>query len=400
MKQVYKVAAGYGTISEYADLAAFEVDVGATHSNGDFYYDLSVQSYQVYCNGTWISQAAFNSWLASPSFSSVPTLPVQALGTFFAGPVTGPDAAPGFRTITSTDISAAETDPVFASWRASAINLTAGYLAGSAMTTATGNAIYGASAGVALVDGTNNLAAGTGCLSGLISGSGNIGIGYQAGTLETGSNTLYLGNILQISQANERAYSMMYGTFSGSAASLVGQTLRVNGSLICGGGLATSATEGFLYVPSCAGMPAGTPTGQTGTIPLIYDRTNSLLYLYNSSSWNLVGGGGGFTIFEADGQIETPIAKTYYIMLYTKCAGSINNITYQTGANSLTFGVFINGVGVTSLTGLTASSVQATVSATGTDTFTAGQPITIVVSAISAPAPTDFAFSVQYTRTA
>lgn len=59
------------------------------------------------------------------------------------------------------------------------------------------------------------------------------------------------------------------------------------GSVIIGdsaAALATSATGGFLYIPTCAGPPSGTPTAATGTVPLIYDSTNNQLYIY-SSGW-------------------------------------------------------------------------------------------------------------------
>ncbi len=46
-------------------------------------------------------------------------------------------------------------------------------------------------------------------------------------------------------------------------------------------GIATNATDGFLYITSCAGAPSGTPTAFTNRIPIIYDRTNNFLYVYN-----------------------------------------------------------------------------------------------------------------------
>jgi len=47
--------------------------------------------------------------------------------------------------------------------------------------------------------------------------------------------------------------------------------------------IATDATDGFLYIPSCAGTPTGTPTTKTGRVPLVYDSTNHILYLYDGS---------------------------------------------------------------------------------------------------------------------
>ena len=47
--------------------------------------------------------------------------------------------------------------------------------------------------------------------------------------------------------------------------------------------LATNATDGFLYIPTCAGTPTGTPTAQTGTVAMVFDTTNNKLYIYDGS---------------------------------------------------------------------------------------------------------------------
>lgn len=47
--------------------------------------------------------------------------------------------------------------------------------------------------------------------------------------------------------------------------------------------LATTATAGFLGIPSCAGPPTGVPASiPTGQIPLCYDSTNDQLYIYRA----------------------------------------------------------------------------------------------------------------------
>ncbi len=53
--------------------------------------------------------------------------------------------------------------------------------------------------------------------------------------------------------------------------------------------LATAATDGFLYVPTCAGTPTGTPTTQTGTAPIIVDTTNHKLYFFSGGTWRDAG---------------------------------------------------------------------------------------------------------------
>lgn len=59
-------------------------------------------------------------------------------------------------------------------------------------------------------------------------------------------------------------------------------TLSIGGSLVLGtAALSTSATNGFLYITSCAGTPTGVPTAYTGRVPLQYDSTNNKLYIYD-----------------------------------------------------------------------------------------------------------------------
>jgi hypothetical protein len=53
--------------------------------------------------------------------------------------------------------------------------------------------------------------------------------------------------------------------------------------------LATNATNGFLYVPACAGTPTGTPTSNTGTAPIVVDTTNNKLYFYSGGAWRDAG---------------------------------------------------------------------------------------------------------------
>lgn len=53
--------------------------------------------------------------------------------------------------------------------------------------------------------------------------------------------------------------------------------------------LATTATNGFLYVPTCAGVPTGVPTAVTGLAPIVIDTTNNKLYFYSGGSWRDAG---------------------------------------------------------------------------------------------------------------
>jgi len=67
-------------------------------------------------------------------------------------------------------------------------------------------------------------------------------------------------------------------------------TIPTTGGCVVGtAALATNATDGFLYVPTCAGTPTGTPTAQTGTVPIVVDTTNNKLYFYSGAAWRDAG---------------------------------------------------------------------------------------------------------------
>lgn len=64
-------------------------------------------------------------------------------------------------------------------------------------------------------------------------------------------------------------------------------TITGNGGLVVGPqvALATNATDGFLYVPSSAGAPTGTPTAYTGKVPIEVDDTNNKIWAYVGGAW-------------------------------------------------------------------------------------------------------------------
>lgn len=48
--------------------------------------------------------------------------------------------------------------------------------------------------------------------------------------------------------------------------------------------LSTSATDGFPYFPTCAGIPIGVPTVIAGTAAVVIDITNNKMYFYSTSA--------------------------------------------------------------------------------------------------------------------
>jgi len=74
--------------------------------------------------------------------------------------------------------------------------------------------------------------------------------------------------------------------YAGSSSSASTQLFKITGkgSVVCNSAaIATNATDGFLYVPSCAGTPTGTPTTNTGSIATVYDTSANKIWFYNGS---------------------------------------------------------------------------------------------------------------------
>jgi len=63
-------------------------------------------------------------------------------------------------------------------------------------------------------------------------------------------------------------------------------TLSASGNVSIGTGiLNTKATDGFLYITSCAGEPSGIPTTITDRVPLVVDTKNRNLTMYLDGAW-------------------------------------------------------------------------------------------------------------------
>lgn len=83
--------------------------------------------------------------------------------------------------------------------------------------------------------------------------------------------------------AGSEVGDLAFLTQSGGTAAT--QKMRISGlgNVVLGNeaALATNATNGFAYIPTCAGTPTGVPTAYTGKVAMVFDTTNSKLYIYN-----------------------------------------------------------------------------------------------------------------------
>jgi hypothetical protein len=173
---------------------------------------------------------------------------------------------------------------------------------------------YGFSVDSSLTGATNNY----GFYSNIASGSNRWNF-YAAGTADNyfagnvGIGTASPGTKLTVSSGTNAGISVTDGTVTtiiynstGGVAS-IGTTsnhpvnffsnnaarmqITAAGNIVAGASaaLATTATDGFLYVPTCAGTPTGTPTAITGMAPIVVDTTNNKLYFYSTGQWRDAG---------------------------------------------------------------------------------------------------------------
>lgn len=141
----------------------------------------------------------------------------------------------------------------------------------------------------------------------LILGSGDLTTTPTGNTFRgpSGSGTNIIGGDLTITSGNGTGTggsgSIIFQTASagttGSTANSMTKRLSVDkpGNVIVGstaGSLATTATDGFLYIPSMAGVPTGSATAYTGTVAMVVDTSSGAgagrLYIRVGSTWRYV----------------------------------------------------------------------------------------------------------------
>lgn len=129
--------------------------------------------------------------------------------------------------------------------------------------------------------------------------SGQLGIGVApsyrldvlgSGTISGRFKTTGAINALFLEDSGTTAGSLYVGSsgneFRVVTGSNVALAIDVNRSTTVGPAtLATTATDGFFYIPGCAGVPTGVPTAKAGRIPMAVDTTNNRFYMYVNSAW-------------------------------------------------------------------------------------------------------------------
>jgi hypothetical protein len=105
---------------------------------------------------------------------------------------------------------------------------------------------------------------------------------------DSGGSSLYLTNNSGNAQMFLTSGNNVAGAYDAAVSYLTSKVV-VYGSLAVNNGgsaLTTTATTGFLYIPTCAGPPTGVPVAVAGAVPLVYDTANSQLNVYRGGVWH------------------------------------------------------------------------------------------------------------------
>lgn len=137
---------------------------------------------------------------------------------------------------------------------------------------------HGASSSIALLRTQGTSSSYTGTVAGTI-GSLNA-VGYNSSTFAVGASIQFVSTDTWTGSANG-TYINFRTTPTGSATTQDSGHIAASGSWAAGtGSLATNATKGFLYIPTCAGVPTGVPESISGRIPLVADTSGGKVYAY------------------------------------------------------------------------------------------------------------------------
>ena len=141
----------------------------------------------------------------------------------------------------------------------------------------------GTGAGYNVGSTNNNTMIGYRAGYGVTSGQGNIFLGARTATssgVTTGSHNVVIGNDPVIGNVSNNIIIT-----DGQANQLIRKDANHNQILGVEAALATTATDGFTYLPTCAVVPTVTPTAITGKVPVVIDSTNNKMYIYSGGAW-------------------------------------------------------------------------------------------------------------------
>jgi len=166
--------------------------------------------------------------------------------------------------------------------------------AGGIVTIIGGPGGLAAAGGAITVQGGTGGATGAGGIANLLAGTRQ-GTGAGSAVNVTASPGITTGAGGPVNITAGAGVSAVGGNIvmAAGAGSTVGMVNVSAGSFVVGtAAIATTATDGFIYLSTSAGPPTGVPTTRTGAAPIHVDSTNSNVYVYMGGAWTQINGGG------------------------------------------------------------------------------------------------------------
>ena len=238
-------------------------------------------------------------------------------------------------------------------------------------------------------------------------GSAGGGGGNSFGTIQTDAGT---------SPSADQANDTLTLTSSDSTITITGNsttdtvTFNVGSSVYKSGGTDVAVADGGTGASTAtAGFNALSPTTTKGDI-IVNDGNDNIRLAVGTNNYVLTAdsstasgvkwaaaSGGASGVDSINALIINPIDRTYVLDSYAPGSYTINSIGYQCSTGTCTLASQIDGVNVTSLSGLSVSSTPGTASASGANSVSAGNRVTAVVT--SSSVIQDLEFSLKITRT-
>lgn len=110
------------------------------------------------------------------------------------------------------------------------------------------------------------------------------GTGYAAGAIpSSGASSGPQGGFFRMAGVNQVGYANFDAT-----TPVTSFFFDDHRALVMGDGaneLATTTTDGFLYIPTVNGTPTGAPAAYTGAAPIVYDRSANKLWVRYGGTW-------------------------------------------------------------------------------------------------------------------
>jgi len=139
------------------------------------------------------------------------------------------------------------------------------YVDSTLTATANGNTFYGVFAGHVVASET-------------YTGLTDYGF-YVTPATKTGTGTIDNGFGLYVVSPAHATTNYAFRAVRNNFTSIFTVAAVGNTVVSTGSALATTATDGFLYIPTCAGTPTGNSTDYAGSLPIVYDTSGNKLWI-------------------------------------------------------------------------------------------------------------------------